>query len=418
MPDCCVNLLFLPLDFAPPVVGDFQGGDGKAYLQLGAVPVLCRGAPQSAHLVLSVLVPPVRVDSSSQCTFVVNPPPKAFSKVMGEAHRWAALVASFGLSLAERLLLLKTWVLPVLLLTARAYRATEQEERSLKVVFNTALGFDSWGTPLSQASLHPEEGGFSFPQPKPVQPGLAFTAFAQHQSVMPCFVRPQFRTWATKFVVAWNLRSLPFLQLGPVPYSTMGFLAQSVKSYSQARRYIIDGAPEGVNIGDFPLWHSAIFRNSDSLTYYCPALIRKGVLCISDLFDSDFRPPQALLPKIGITWREVYTTSIQRFRQLLPTVWSIPSVWVGCWGKSASLKKLSPMPYAPQRQPNTVWKAFGASRLPPFLKDFAYQALRAKLKVDDRLQNWTKFPWCPICANLETKEHALSQVPCHGSRHN
>ena len=74
------------------------------------------------------------------------------------------------------------------------------------------------------------------------------------------------------------------------------------------------------------------------------------------------------------------------------------------------LKKLSPMPYVPCWQPNSVWKAFWASRLPPFLKDSAYQALWAKLKVGERLQNWTKLPLCPICticANLETVEHAL-----------
>ena len=120
-----------------------------------------------------------------------------------------------------------------------------QEERSLKVVFNTALGFDSWGTTLSQTSLHPEEGGFSFPPPDTwlkVQVGLAFMAFVQNQSVMPCFVRLQFRAWAAKFGVAWNLRSLPFWQLGPVPYSTMGFLAQSLKS-SQATRYIVLHCP-------------------------------------------------------------------------------------------------------------------------------------------------------------------------------
>ena len=140
--------------------------------------------------------------------------------------------------------------------------------------------------------------------------------------------------------VSWHLRSLPFLQLGPIPYSTMGFLAQSLKSYSQARHYVIDGAPEGANNRELPLWHSAIFRNSDNLTYYCPALIRKGVMCISDLFDTNFCPHQDLLPKIGITWREVYTSSIKQFCQLMPTDWSIPSVWVGSWGKSASLKKI------------------------------------------------------------------------------
>ena len=83
------------------------------------------------------------------------------------------MVASFALSLAERPLLLNTWVLPVLLLTAGAYRATEQEERSLKVVFNIARGFDSWGTALSQASLHPDDGGFSLPPPPPT-PGSRY----------------------------------------------------------------------------------------------------------------------------------------------------------------------------------------------------------------------------------------------------
>ena len=60
---------------------------------------------------------------------------------------------------------------------------------------------------------------------------------------MPCFVRLRFRAWATKFGVMWNLRSLPFLQLGPVPYAPMGFLALSLKSYSQARHYYLDGVP-------------------------------------------------------------------------------------------------------------------------------------------------------------------------------
>ena len=54
-----------------------------------------------------------------------QPPPPAPLHVLGEAHRRAALVASFGLSLLERIQLLKIWVLPVLLLTAGAYLATE-----------------------------------------------------------------------------------------------------------------------------------------------------------------------------------------------------------------------------------------------------------------------------------------------------
>ena len=114
-------------------------------------------------------------------------------------------------------------------------------------------------------------------------------AFAHNQAVMPCFVRLRFRAWATKYGVLWDLQSLPFLQLGPIPYSTMNFLALSLKSYSQATRYCLEGPPHNSSVKDFPLWHSTIFQHVEHLTYYCLALIRKGVLKIGDLFDDSFQ---------------------------------------------------------------------------------------------------------------------------------
>ena len=74
---------------------------------------------------------------------------QAFAKALGEARRRASQLSLFPLTLLERVQLLKVWILPVLLLTARAYHASEQEERSLKTVYNTALGFDSWGVTLT-----------------------------------------------------------------------------------------------------------------------------------------------------------------------------------------------------------------------------------------------------------------------------
>ena len=130
-----------------------------------------------------------------------------------------------------------------------------------------------------------------------VQNGLAFMAFAHDQGVMPCFVRLKFRAWATKYVVLWDLRSLPYLQLGPVPYSTMGFLALALKSYSQARRYCLYGPQHWTQINDLPLWHSTIFRNVESPAYYCPALIRKGILRIGELFDRHLCPQTILLQR-------------------------------------------------------------------------------------------------------------------------
>ena len=68
---------------------------------------------------------------------------EAFSKALGEAQRRASQLSLLPLTLIERVQLMKVWILPVLLLTARAYRATKQEEQSLKAVYNTTLKFDS-----------------------------------------------------------------------------------------------------------------------------------------------------------------------------------------------------------------------------------------------------------------------------------
>ena len=129
---------------------------------------------------------------------------QAFTRALGEAQRRASQLSLFPLTLLERVQLLKVWILPVLLLTARAYRASEQEERSLKTVYNTALGFDSWGVTLTQLSLQPDSGGHGLAPPDTwlrVQSGLAFSRFSGHQSELPPFVTLIFRQWARKYGV-------------------------------------------------------------------------------------------------------------------------------------------------------------------------------------------------------------------------
>ena len=282
---------------------------------------------------------------------------QAFARALGEAQRRASQLSLFPLTLLERVQLLKVWILPVLLLTARAYRASEQEERSLKPVYNTALGFDSWGVTLTQLSLQPDSGGHGLAPPDTwlrVQSGLAFARFSGHQSEFPPFVTLIFRQWARKYGVVWTPRAVPYLQLGPVPYASMGFLAQSLKSFSQARRYVLDGMLPGTTSDALPLWHSAIFRNADNLTYYCPRLIKRGILTVKDLFDTTAQPKAKLLSMMRQTWQAVYPASLLTFQGLPSSEWSLNSVWVGSWGKSASLKKMAPVPYVPHRQPSQV----------------------------------------------------------------
>ena len=63
--------------------------------------------------------------------------------------------------------------------------------------------------------------------------------------------------------------------------------------------YIVDGIADITTQGQLPLWHSAIFKNSKPPTYYCPVLIKKGVLIVNGLCDEDGRAKPHLLSKIA-----------------------------------------------------------------------------------------------------------------------
>ena len=91
---------------------------------------------------------------------------EAFAYYLGEAQRRASTVGSLGLSEKEAIILLKTWVLPTLLLTAKSYFPSEHTIKALKIVFQTSLGVDSWGFALRELAQHPDCGGFQLPHPK------------------------------------------------------------------------------------------------------------------------------------------------------------------------------------------------------------------------------------------------------------
>ena len=72
----------------------------------------------------------------------------SFAFPLGEAQRRAGCISAYGLSITERILPLKTWILPCVLLTARVYFPPDITIRALKHVYQTALGTDSWGVTL------------------------------------------------------------------------------------------------------------------------------------------------------------------------------------------------------------------------------------------------------------------------------
>ena len=216
-----------------------------------------------------------------------------------------------------------------------------------------------------------------------------------------------------KYGVCLDTWAWPYIQLGLVLHKTFGYLAYSLKSFSIARRYILDGLADPTAQGELPLWHSAVFKNSKHLTYYCPALIKKNIVSVPDLYVACGRIPTHLSSKIAPTWRVVYEVGLSNFMQCQPTDWSPPSVWAGALAKTDTLKRLAPDPETVTRRSPAVRKAFWSAKLPPSIVDFVHQVLWQKLKVAERLSPWTQDSRCPVCGATETIDHALNSCRFH-----
>ena len=114
----------------------------------------------------------------------------AYAYLLAEAQRRASVVAGLHLSRKERITLLKTWVLPTVLLTARAYFHYKITVHSRKIIFNTALQLNSW---VLCSRLWPKrknwEGINSRPPPPPPRKlgAMHNLACLFISSVLPCY---------------------------------------------------------------------------------------------------------------------------------------------------------------------------------------------------------------------------------------
>ena len=143
--------------------------------------------------------------------------------------------------------------------------------------------------------------------------------------------------------------AIPYLQLGLVTYKTFDFLSYSLQSFSSARRYIINGLADPLQIGQVPLWHSAAFKNDKHLTYYSTKLVSMKVLTVADLYDSSLNPHADLMCHLGPTWQMLYQRAPRNLLKVPITDWSLQSVWTASWAKSLTLKRLAANPYTKTR---------------------------------------------------------------------
>ena len=146
-------------------------------------------------------------------------PDSAFAFPLGEAQRRVSSIAAYGLSLKECILLLKAWILPCVLLTARAYFPSDITVRALKPMYHTALVVYSWGVTLDNLAQPRELGGFLLPTPKVwlhAQFGLPFHKLLQTPGVFTKKPVARFYSWCKTYGVCLNAWALPYLQMGPV----------------------------------------------------------------------------------------------------------------------------------------------------------------------------------------------------------
>ena len=74
-------------------------------------------------------------------------------------HHWK-------LTLCEPVFLLKLWILPVLVYPSRVIYPVKQVVDSIKVIYNIALGLNTWGLTHEILALPEQEGGMGLAMPR------------------------------------------------------------------------------------------------------------------------------------------------------------------------------------------------------------------------------------------------------------
>ena len=165
----------------------------------------------------------------------------------------------------------------------------------------------------------------------------------------------------------FRMADLPFFQMDSnVVWRTMPYLAWSARAFSPTRQPIL--AFHDVMLSyDTPLWHNNCFRNQHAQTYFCPQLIKVGVLTLGQLLEDD-----SSFQQIAPTWRAVYqialggttdpsdcTPQASQSRQKTPALlgakpWPSMSFWCD-WMQHHMAEFLSTSSPPEVRQPPNLW---------------------------------------------------------------
>ena len=240
----------------------------------------------------------------------------AYSHALQKAMGRAFAMQSWDLSLAERVLLLKLWILPLLIYPARVVFPSDPVVSALRTVYQVALKLNSWSITLDILSHPQHKGGYNLAAPGTFlywQHASALVAYVKDPLSVPSILHTSFQPFAADLGITLSPASLPFFQLGPnVVKQTMPFLGWCARAFSLVKKDVQFEHPAQLP-GDAPAWHSTFFLNEHCHTYFSPRLIRQGVLTIGQLLEQP-----TYFSMLVPTWEPVYRHRLQVDQPLLP----------------------------------------------------------------------------------------------------
>ena len=315
------------------------------------------------------------------------------------------------LSLAERVELLKLWILPLIVYPARVVFPTSPVISMLRTVYSVALRLNSWGVTTSILALPKTLGGLALAQPRTFllwQHATPFVHSIRSPGSVSKLPYDDFKVFAHRHGIALQQEFLPFFQMGSnVVWNTMPYLAWSARAFSMVKQGVSVPDVAGLSY-DTPLWNSCLFRNTQQLTYFCPSLIKFGITTVGALLEDE-----SSYELIAPSWRPVYRDTIRRLASpslVAAGVPECPPLYL--WYQWTSVKMVNYLGLAgaePPRQTEEVWKAFFSSDFPAPHRDTIYQALWKKLPVGERLRSWLPGEVnCPLDGACESVLHAVT----------
>ena len=140
---------------------------------------------------------------------------------------------------------------------ARAYLPAPGVVSQLGTIYRIALGLTSWCVTLPILSKLEDQGWLGLCPPATFLLQMAAKPFLFHmrnQHQLPSKAVRDFELWCRQYGVLVSSVTLPYFQLGAVPWKYMGFIALAAKAFWMGRRHVMVTRPPYL-LEQLPIWH-------------------------------------------------------------------------------------------------------------------------------------------------------------------